>query len=510
MKHEQLLMLTFSRAAAYEFKSRLFELMGNAAAYVEIKTFHSYCFDLLGRVGDLKQSDDIIEQAVAKIRSGEVENNRIAKLVLVLDEAQDINAIQFELIKTLMAQNEEMRVIAVGDDDQTIYSFAGATPKYMQTLLTEFGATTYELLENYRSKRNIVQFCNRFADLLTERLKNHPVIAVQSEAGKVRYVAFSGGILPNLLAKIQAAYKTGQSVALLTQTNEEAIWLSGQLRQAFIPCKLVQSNDGFLVRNLLEVAVFENFLNLQNEQNIISQNAWDTARTKALNHFQNSSHLPLLINLLDYFMQLYPEQKYISDWVAFTHESRLEDFYCIEKQQVFVSTIHKAKGREYDHVFVYLNAPQIATDEEKRVLYVAFSRAKSALTVFSNAEKLRQMCIGENVIEERYHGNPQEDNRELALYLGLDDVYLDNFLECKEVIRTFYSGQKIDANQFGFFVGTDGVYVRYSRKFSVKLASHLRKGYRVVGASINFIVRWTKKETGEQCRIVLPIVYLER
>ena len=136
------------------------------------------------------------------------------------------------------------------------------------------------------------------------------------------------------------------------------------------------------MRNLLEVAVFENFLNLQNEQNIISQNTWDTARTKALNHFQNSSHLPLLINLLDYFMQLYPEQKYISDWVAFTHESRLEDFYCIEKQQVFVSTIHKAKGREYDHVFVYLNAPQIATDEEKRVLYVAFSRAKSALTVF--------------------------------------------------------------------------------------------------------------------------------
>ena len=59
-------------------------------------------------------------------------------------------------------------------------------------------------------------------------------------------------------------------------------------------------------------------------------------------------------------------------------------------------------------------------------------------------------------------------------------------------------------------MGTDGVYVRYSRMFSAKLASHLRKGYRVVGASINFIVRWTKKETGEQCRIVLPIVYLER
>ena len=45
VKHEQLLMLTFSRAAATEFKQRLMGLIGNAAHFVEIKTFHSYCFD---------------------------------------------------------------------------------------------------------------------------------------------------------------------------------------------------------------------------------------------------------------------------------------------------------------------------------------------------------------------------------------------------------------------------------------------------------------------------------
>ncbi|MBQ1627348.1 MAG: RecQ family ATP-dependent DNA helicase, partial [Prevotella sp.] len=48
VKHEQLLMLTFSRAAATEFKKRLIELVGNAAHYVDIKTFHSYSFDLIG------------------------------------------------------------------------------------------------------------------------------------------------------------------------------------------------------------------------------------------------------------------------------------------------------------------------------------------------------------------------------------------------------------------------------------------------------------------------------
>ncbi len=56
VKHEQLLMLTFSRAAATEFKQRLIDLIGNAAHFVEIKTFHSYCFDLLGRIGNLEDS----------------------------------------------------------------------------------------------------------------------------------------------------------------------------------------------------------------------------------------------------------------------------------------------------------------------------------------------------------------------------------------------------------------------------------------------------------------------
>ena len=60
VKHEQLLMLTFSRAAATEFKQRLMELIGNAAHFVEIKTFHSYCFDLLGRIGNLEESKNVV------------------------------------------------------------------------------------------------------------------------------------------------------------------------------------------------------------------------------------------------------------------------------------------------------------------------------------------------------------------------------------------------------------------------------------------------------------------
>ena len=91
VKHEQLLMLTFSRAAATEFKKRLIKLIGNAANFVEIKTFHSYCFDLLGKVGTLEKSDEIIKETVTRIQNGEVEPGRITKAVLVIEEDKDMD-----------------------------------------------------------------------------------------------------------------------------------------------------------------------------------------------------------------------------------------------------------------------------------------------------------------------------------------------------------------------------------------------------------------------------------
>lgn len=47
--------------------------------------------------------------------------------MLVIDEAQDMAADEYALVTALMVRNEEMRVIAVGDDDQNIYEFRGLT-----------------------------------------------------------------------------------------------------------------------------------------------------------------------------------------------------------------------------------------------------------------------------------------------------------------------------------------------------------------------------------------------
>jgi ATP-dependent DNA helicase RecQ len=60
IKTDQLLMLTFSRAAATEFKVRLTRLIHQAANFIDIKTFHSYCFDLLGKIGTLEKSEKLL------------------------------------------------------------------------------------------------------------------------------------------------------------------------------------------------------------------------------------------------------------------------------------------------------------------------------------------------------------------------------------------------------------------------------------------------------------------
>ena len=70
-----------------------------------------------------------MKRTIQKIRDNEVEISHITKTVLVIDEAQDMNEDEYNLICTLMELNEEMRVIAVGDDDQNIYEFRGSSSK---------------------------------------------------------------------------------------------------------------------------------------------------------------------------------------------------------------------------------------------------------------------------------------------------------------------------------------------------------------------------------------------
>jgi len=508
VKHEQLLMVTFSRAAATEFKKRLLSLIGNAAHYIEIKTFHSYCFDLLGKVGSLEKSDAIIKNTIQKIKNGEVEANRITKTVLVIDEAQDMNADEFALINTLIEQNEEMRVIAVGDDDQNIYEFRGASSKHLEYLITERKAARQELIENYRSKNNLVEFTNTFVKRISHRLKETPITAKQTDNGNIRLVHYqNGNIISPLVQEILGTYLTG-TTCVLTKTNEEALQISGLLLKNKVNAKLIQSNEGFNLQNLLEVRFLLNAVNMGDEVKIISDEAWEKAKYEVRRRFQQSSNLEVCNCLIKQFEESNSKKKYKSDLEVFIRESKLEDFYNDNGETIFVSTIHKAKGKEFDNVFIMLENFNPTTDEAKRQLYVAMTRAKRNLAIHLNSNFLNNLTL-ENlqIIHNDENYLPPQF---LTIHLSFKDVWLDYFISRQHIVSQLTSGDILTIND-GECVNSKGQPVlKFSQKFRNTIELIKQKGYQLKQANVNFIIYWTKEGAEQESKIVLPELHFVR
>ncbi|MDR3602912.1 MAG: 3'-5' exonuclease, partial [Desulfosporosinus sp.] len=266
-----------------------------------------------------------------------------------------MDAHEFALVKALMEQNEGMRIIAVGDDDQNIFKFRGASSKYMENLITEPDAVMVELVENYRSKRNLVDFTNQFLRRIPNRLKHTPIMAVQSDNGKLKRVRYRSRHLITPLVQDILAEGFAGSTCVLTKKNEEALQIAGLLIKSGRQAKLIQSNEGFNLYNLLEIRYFLSRLNLADDVYIIHDELWENAKRKLAEQFGSSLNLESCLNLIQEFEAANPKYKYKSDLEIFIRESVLEDFIGETMETIFVSTIHKAKGREFDNVFLMLD-----------------------------------------------------------------------------------------------------------------------------------------------------------
>lgn len=507
VKHEQLLMLTFSRAAATEFKKRLLKLIGNAANYIEIKTFHSYCFDLLGKVGTLEKSTDILNITVERIKNRDVEANKITKNVLVIDEAQDMNADEFALINALMEQNEEMRVIAVGDDDQNIYEFRGASSKYLEQFIYDNNAVKHELVENYRSKSNLVAFSNQFVRQIQHRLKQTPIIANQTDNGKIKIVRYqSSNLITPLVTDVAKAELYG-TTCIITKTNEEAIKVTGLLLKNNIKAKLIQSNDGFSLYNLVEVRFLLNKIDLGNDIYTISDDAWDTAKRELISTFRNSNKLEICLNIIKDFETTNPHKKYKSDLEVLIRESKLEDFYNENGETFFVSTIHKAKGKEFDNVFLLLENFNPATDEAKRQIYVAMTRAKSNLNVHLNANCLNHL-IAEN-LEQINDFEIYIAPDKIAVHATFKDIWLDYFINRQALISQLVCGDVLHANGDECLNSSGQSVLKFSKSFIEKIEEMKSKHYELKSVNVNFILHWLKEGASQDIKIILPELYFE-
>lgn len=511
VKHEQLLMVTFSRAAATEFRKRLYELIGNAAGFIEIKTFHSYCFDLIGRMGNLEDARTVVQDASRMIENGDVEIGRITKTVLVIDEAQDMDENEYRLVCALMERNDDLRVIAVGDDDQNIYTFRGSDSRYFEEFLARENAIKYELLDNYRSDGNIVAFANQFVRHISHRMKSAPIAAVKDRAaGAVELVQCASRNLEEPVAAKAAKVRGRGSVCILTNTNDEALRVVGLLKKKGIRAKLIQSNDGFDLYNMIELRFFMKKIGKECLTPVISQELWEGAKNRMAAVYRDSSNLALCLAILEAF-ELANKRKYQSDLEVFLHESNIEDFFRNDSSDVVVSTMHKSKGREFDEVLMMLDHVSYDTDERKRLLYVGMTRAKKNLYLFYNNKEFDRFITG-NVraqVDSTLYDRPGE----ILLQLSHRDVNLGFFKDKKNIIQKTICGTRLFADVSGLSVMQDGKFVqvvRFSKKFMEEIEKNKRQGYVMESASVRFVVGWTDSADGQEYPIILPDVYFSR
>ena len=477
VKHEQLLMLTFSRAAATEFKKRLIDLVGNAAHYVEIKTFHSYSFDLIGKQGSLDEAKEVVRQAAEMIERGEVEPSKIAKSVLVIDEAQDMGADDFRLVRALMRQNEEMRVIAVGDDDQNIYAFRGSDSRYMQVLVSQEGAKLYEMTDNYRSSSAIVDCANHFVQRIPGRMKTTLIHSVTGQTGKVTA----------LKSLLDAEIKVQGSTAILTRTNEETMQVAYELERRGLHATVVQSMGGFRFSNLAEVRYFLKQLG-NNDEVVISKELWKEAKRHTLETYASSACLSVMKHFFADFEDTH-KAYYRSDLREFIFESNIEDFIAADDKSVFVSTIHKAKGREFDTVYLLSPVPDERFVEDMRAYYVGLTRAKQNLYLVTNSP---------------------DEYSSISVALDMHDVWLDFFKNRKDTVLQLRSGDGLRYKD-GHLLNEQGLNVAaLSSSGKDKLKVWTDKGYEVVGAKVSYTLAWRPKDSETEYAVCLANVVLTK
>jgi len=503
VKSTELLMLTFSRSATVVFKEKLRELIGARANYVSIKTFHSFCFDLIGQVGSIDKSEDLFDRAIQKIRDNDVDEMIMNITTMVIDEAQDMSEKEYELIKAMIEHNEKMHFIAVGDDDQNIYEFRGSDSKYFVEFMKE-DCHKYELLTNYRSKANLVDFTQQFASHIKKRYKVGFVESYTEENGSIDIVKYDcENFYEPIINKIKETSKKN-SIGLLTHTNEDAEILTSLLIKEGINARLIQSNKGFTLDLLYEMDWFIQLFDKQYP--VITQDMWIKNKELFITQFSSISLYSNMIEILKEFEILYPDKKFLTDLLEHISQSKLDDLYQRDEKHVIVSTIHKSKGREFDTVILMLNH-SIVGDIEYRAVYVALTRAKNTLIINTNRSNFDRI---DSYNIRRYSDIYQyQKPDELVTQMEYEDVNLGGSKYCTYSIKNVNTDGILDIDGDGCKLNNRPV-LYFSKAMKVKLEEKKLMGYEPISAKITYKVKWFDKDNNVNYWIVLPKIFFQK
>ena len=524
-KAQYFLMLAHSRTAVADFTTKLKNLIGDQVYYMHIHTFHSFAISLLGKNIDNESNLQGVIKKAAKLL--EVEKITMPFInMLVIDEYQDVGEQSYAFIKAIYSKmgdsKQDKKIIAVGDDDQCIKNFGDdkADIKYIKEFGQYFGKdiaedikfSSYELLNNYRSKANIVDFFSQFSNIITQRLKTNKLNAFKKEDGIIVLTRYQNNdYYTNILNSVKNS--PSNNIAILAKTNDEVLLIYSMLIAEGIKTRYITDNYGFKIGDLVELRDF--LYDWQKTTN------FEKSRENSDIIYKKSKNNVLKNQVLDKFAEHYEleikksQNHFIGVFAQYLYEITFDEFE-FSKTKVVVSTMHKAKGKEWDEVYICAQQDFIKTkpqqaEYDKRLAYVAITRAKSRLYIHSKTPLFDKFS---NYFDEVNDCNTQfEPIKTIVLLMTLKDIALSDCYSKTGVLKSQpMAGEVVDVvkkSQHIKIVKNGHQIATLSKEMIGKIKT--KKGYKLDNkAQIEDVVEWIDKQDQEKYRQVLCKIYLSK
>lgn len=184
---------------------------------------------------------------------------RSAYRYILVDEFQDINKVQFEVIKLIVSPNNN--IFVVGDEDQSIYGFRGSRPDFLLEFEDYFkGSKKYVLDINYRSKKDITDIANKLIQNNENRYEKS-IKCDREHKGIVKYINTEDAeeeakfIAKDILSKCEDNCTNYDDFAVIYRTNIQSRALVDAFMDMHIPFvvrdSIVTIYDHWVARDLL-------------------------------------------------------------------------------------------------------------------------------------------------------------------------------------------------------------------------------------------------------------------
>lgn len=267
--------------------------------------------------------------------------------------------------------------------------------------------------------------------------------------------------------------------------------LATVIKDKGLPAKLVGTNHDFKPVNLAELRFFRDYLQQTLSEHTadrlaeekISEKIWQQAQEALCERFRHRQQLSPCLSLLESFSEEHDRRRYLTDLDIFLNQVQLEDgLRKVTTDPVSIMTIHKAKGREFDNVFLVLDRPLWPLDDTKRrLLYVAISLAKNALFIHTRDNIFASEILA-GLASETLDNTLYDEPQHFCLELGLKDVNLSSFYQYQKTNVHLVSGTPLlwDDQEDRLLGKVDSGFVPVgylSQKGCQQLKSLLQKGH---------------------------------